>query len=331
MLVCRRGDGSEVSLAEFPLAGQFSSAQAVRAEEMVFSLPDGRSIETLVNATPIHADGTVASVVVTLQDLAQLRELERQRVEFLGMVSHELRAPLSSIKGSATTALQASRVVDPAETRQFFRIIDEQADRMDGLICDLLDAGRIEAGTLSVDPEPSDVAVLVDQARNTFVSGGGRHDVSDRPAAGPASGDGRPPAHRPGAEQPVSPTRRGRLRNGPRLRSRRRTRACTSRSRSATRAGAWHPSCCRNSSASIRGSWPASGSPGPGGRGWASPSARGWWRRMEDASGQRAPGSARGRGSPSRSRWPRRPVASGRRSSKPTPARRAPGARPRAS
>ena len=178
VLVCRRGDGSEFSLAEFPLAGQFSSAQAVRAEEMVFSLPDGRSIETLINATPIHADGAVASVVVTVQDLAQLRELERQRVEFLGMVSHELRAPLSSIKGSATTALRASRVVDPAEARQFFRIIDEQADRMDGLICDLLDVGRIEAGTLSVDPEPSDVAVLVDQARNTFVSGGGRHDVS---------------------------------------------------------------------------------------------------------------------------------------------------------
>ena len=178
VLVCRRGDGQEFSLAEFPLAGQFSSAEAVRAEEMVFSLPDGRSIETLVNATPIHVDGMVASVVVTLQDLAQLRELERQRVEFLGMVSHELRAPLSSIKGSTTTALSASRVVDPAEARQFFRIIDEQADRMDGLICDLLDAGRIEAGTLSVDPEPSDVAVLVDQARNTFVSGGGRHDVT---------------------------------------------------------------------------------------------------------------------------------------------------------
>ena len=60
---------------------------------------------------------------------------------------------------------------------QFFRIIDEQADRMDSLIGDLLDAGRIETGTLSVAPEPSDVAVLVDQARGTFISGGGRHTV----------------------------------------------------------------------------------------------------------------------------------------------------------
>ncbi len=68
-------------------------------------------------------------------------------------------------------------MLDRAEVRQFFRIIDSQADHMDGLISDLLDAGRIEAGTLSVDPEPTEVAALVDGARNTFLSGGGRHAV----------------------------------------------------------------------------------------------------------------------------------------------------------
>ena len=163
---CRRADGREVSLAELPLARQLGSAETVRAEEMVLSVPDGRSVATLVNATPIQAeDGTVASMVVTLQDLAPLEELERLRAEFLGLVSHELRAPLTSIKGSAATALRASRVVNPAEARQFFRIIEEQADHMDGLIGDLLDVGRIEAGTLSVDAEPSDVAALVDRER----------------------------------------------------------------------------------------------------------------------------------------------------------------------
>ena len=83
----------------------------------------------------------------------------------------------ASIKGSAATALRASRLVGPAEVAQFFRIIDEQADRMDSLIGDLLDAGRIDTGTLSVAPEPSEVAALVDQARGTFISGGGRHTV----------------------------------------------------------------------------------------------------------------------------------------------------------
>ena len=61
--------------------------------------------------------------------------------------------------------------------REFFRIVDEQADAMRALIGDLLDVGRIDSGTLSVYPEPTDVADLVDRARNTFLSGGGRHSV----------------------------------------------------------------------------------------------------------------------------------------------------------
>ena len=102
------------------------------------------------------------------QNMAIL-EPERWQAEFLAMVSHELRAPLSSIIGSTTTLLTASPGLAAAETREFLRIIDEQARQMRGLIGDLLDAGRIETGTLSLTPEPVDVAGLVDQARRTFL------------------------------------------------------------------------------------------------------------------------------------------------------------------
>ena len=178
VMTCRFADGREVALDQFPLSRQLSSAETKRAEELVLSVPDGRRVTTLVNSTPIHAaDGAVESVVVTLQDLAPLEELERLRAEFLDMVSHELRAPLTSIKGSAATLLEASSTLDRAEMRAFFRIIAEQADHMRGLISDLLDAGRIDSGTLSVTPEPAEVAVLVDRARNTFLAGGNGHDV----------------------------------------------------------------------------------------------------------------------------------------------------------
>ena len=179
VITYRRADGREIALDQLPLAGALSGGETVRAEEIALSVPDGRSVTTLVNATPIHAeDGAVASVVVTMQDLAPLEELERQRAEFLGMVSHELRVPLTSIKGSTGALLGASRQFAPAETREFIRIVDDQADRMIGLIADLLDAGRIDTGTLSVSPEPSEVAALVDQGRTTFLSGGGRHTVT---------------------------------------------------------------------------------------------------------------------------------------------------------
>ena len=126
----------------------------------------------------------VESVVVTMQDLAPLQQMDRMRAEFLSMVSHELRAPLTSIKGSTATVLGASPVFGAAEMLQFFRIIDEQADHMSGLIADLLDAGRIDSGTLSVVLEPAEVGALVEQARNTFLSSGARHTVRINVAPG---------------------------------------------------------------------------------------------------------------------------------------------------
>ena len=179
ILRLRRMDGSEVSLQESPLAERLSSGRTIRAEEIVIQAPGGRSITTLVNATPIYSDdGTeMVSVVVTLQDMTPMEELERLRAEFLGMVSHELRGPLTSIKGSSTTLLDDSANLNAAEMRQFHRIIDDHADRMRRMISDLLDVAHIETGTLSVSPEPSSVSTLMDQAKTSFVSSGGGNEL----------------------------------------------------------------------------------------------------------------------------------------------------------
>ncbi|MDE0196963.1 MAG: ATP-binding protein, partial [Caldilineaceae bacterium] len=104
--------------------------------------------------------------------MTPLEELERLRAEFMGMVSHELQTPLTTIRGSAHTLLDDAASLNPAEMRQFHRIISEQADRMRSLIRDLLEVAHIETGTLSVAPEPSDTAALVDEARIMFLSAG---------------------------------------------------------------------------------------------------------------------------------------------------------------
>jgi len=172
----RRADGRVVSLREFPVAEALQSGEMLRAEEVVISVPDGRSLTLLLNATPIlSGEGVVESMVVTLQDMAEVRETERLRAEFLAMVSHELRIPLSSIKGSATTILDSVADLDPAVVRQFVRIMRDQADHMNALVSDLLDVARIETGALSVSAEPAEVATLVDRARNAFRSAGGRN------------------------------------------------------------------------------------------------------------------------------------------------------------
>lgn len=178
VLAVRRADGSEIDLGEMSLVQALGVGETVRAEEMVLQVPGGRPVTILVNATPIRSKGGyLESVVVTLQDLTPLEELERLRAEFLAMVSHELTAPLTSIKGSATTLLGAADSLDAAELLQFHRIIDQQADHMQQLLKDLQDVARIETGTLSVAPEAVDAAVLVDQARKASLIGGGRNNI----------------------------------------------------------------------------------------------------------------------------------------------------------
>ena len=184
VLTFKRADGTEVSLEEFPTAQLLSVAKTVRVEEIVISVPDGRSVTTIINSTPIMSpDGTVESVVVTMQDMTPLKEVERLRAEFLAVVSHELRTPLTSIKGSATTILEAVDDLDPAVVRQFVRIIGDQADHMNALVADLLDVARIETGTLPVVPEPAEVALLADRARSAFSSSwdGSRLEIDVEP------------------------------------------------------------------------------------------------------------------------------------------------------
>ena len=127
-LTIRRSDGQETALPELPLARLMSAGETVRAEEMVLLAPGGGSVTVLINATPIISEGgEVETYVVTLQDLTELEELGRLRADFLAKASHELRAPLTSIKGSVVTMRGLGPYLDPAETLHFHRIIEDQA------------------------------------------------------------------------------------------------------------------------------------------------------------------------------------------------------------
>ena len=174
----RRLDGSDIPLDEMPLNRALNKGETVRAEEVVFSLRDGPPITTLCNTTPIYSeDGEIVGAVAVIQDMTPLAEMERLRSEFLGMVSHELRIPLTAIKGSSATVLGSSAPFDDSEMLQFFRIIDEQADRLRDLVSSLLDMTRIETGMFPITPKPTDVVGLVDETKNAFLRGGGRNRI----------------------------------------------------------------------------------------------------------------------------------------------------------
>ena len=176
--IYRRTDGMKYEDQERPLARALDRGEVVRAEEILLNLPDGRTVTTLVNATPIYSDdGKIVSAIAVIQDMTPLEEIERQRNEFLAMVSHELRTPLTTIKGCTGIVLGNFEPLDYSEILQYFRMIDEQSDHLRGLVNNLLDMTRIEAGALSVAPKPTDVKSLVDEAKAAFLRRGALNTV----------------------------------------------------------------------------------------------------------------------------------------------------------
>jgi two-component system phosphate regulon sensor histidine kinase PhoR len=92
-------------------------------------------------------DAEIMGVVATLNDITDLRNVERMKTEFVSSVSHELRTPLTSIKGFIRTLLDDREGYYDRETQmEFYTIIDTECDRLVRLINDLLNVSRIESG-----------------------------------------------------------------------------------------------------------------------------------------------------------------------------------------
>jgi two-component system sensor histidine kinase KdpD len=70
----------------------------------------------------------------------------------LSIISHELRSPLTAIRGETTTLIEYAGQISPAEQLEALRIVDDEAARLDELIGHVLDMSRIESGTLRVEP-----------------------------------------------------------------------------------------------------------------------------------------------------------------------------------
>lgn len=97
-----------------------------------------------VNSAPLKEDdGARLGALIMLNDITHMRRLESLRRDFVANVSHELKTPITSIKGFMETLLDGA-IDNPVDARRFLEIIAKQADRLDAIIEDLLSLSRIE-------------------------------------------------------------------------------------------------------------------------------------------------------------------------------------------
>jgi signal transduction histidine kinase len=89
-----------------------------------------------------------------LQVTRALEEANRLKAELISMLAHEMRTPLTSIKGYSTALLMEEATFSPETQREFLHIVDEECDVLQDLIHDLLESSVIDAGLLKLEPQP---------------------------------------------------------------------------------------------------------------------------------------------------------------------------------
>jgi signal transduction histidine kinase len=106
----------------------------------------------------------ISMLEVEAREAETLRQVDRLKDEFIGTISHELRRPLTSIKGYTASLLLPGSTWDADVQREFLQVIDEEADILAQQITNLLDLARLGSGSLALNCEPLHLRALSEQA-----------------------------------------------------------------------------------------------------------------------------------------------------------------------
>ncbi len=157
----RDRQGNELGLEGSPILQAFAGQRVVN-REVVISARDGQRFDVSVTASCVRsAKGEPVSGILTIRDITREREQEEQRSTFISVISHELQTPIAIIKGYASTLARADATFDAESLRSRLNAIEEEADRLNKLVGNLLYASRIQAGGLQMDIAPLDLARLI--------------------------------------------------------------------------------------------------------------------------------------------------------------------------
>ncbi|MCA1832676.1 MAG: ATP-binding protein [Actinomycetota bacterium] len=129
-------------------------------------------------------EGPIALVLVTARDITEQKEMESMQRDFVSIVSHELRSPLTAIKGFAKTLLQRDGELDASSRRDFLTTVNEQSDRLSRLVEDLLQVSRIDARRLRFERQDFDLAAMVGHLTAQFAIKWGNRSIAVDAGAG---------------------------------------------------------------------------------------------------------------------------------------------------
>jgi PAS domain S-box-containing protein len=170
-----QADGRPFDPDENPLQRTLRTGAATRVERALYRRPDGRELPVVYEVRAMWQHGRIVGAVVSFSDiterlaaeaardaaLTEARRLAQVRTEFLANMSHEIRTPLNAVLGLAEIGARGDRDRAPEEA---FRMILDAGQVLLGVVNDILDFAKIEAGKLRVESQLFDLGPVIDRA-----------------------------------------------------------------------------------------------------------------------------------------------------------------------
>ena len=155
-------DGRPAAPDQLPIASAMAAGEVATGTELIVRQADNQEVPVLASAAPLlAADGGVAAVVGIFQDIRALKTAERLRQEFVSVISHELRSPLTPIRGFAQlVARDLEREGGHATQIGLLRSLSAQVDRLTRVVDDLLDVSSLRSGRLEIERSETDLVAL---------------------------------------------------------------------------------------------------------------------------------------------------------------------------
>lgn len=147
-------DGALLALEDYPSRRALRGETTRHAQLLMLRL-DGTKFPVFVQADPLRdANGEITQAVVVFQDITRLREAEQLKDDFLSLISHEFRTPLTAINGGATLLADAGDAIDSETRTELLQDIVSESKKLDQMLSNMLSVAAIMAGRLTPLAEP---------------------------------------------------------------------------------------------------------------------------------------------------------------------------------
>ncbi|MDP9264562.1 MAG: ATP-binding protein [Chloroflexota bacterium] len=180
-------EGAGLSPDLLPVARSLRGDVVHGEQQLAREIHSGRDIALLVSSAPLRGtDESIIGAVTVFQDISAIKDLERERIDFFAMASHEIKTPITTIRGQVQLALRrAQRGRPTAEILESLHRADEQTSRMISLIEELLDLSRLQTAQLDIRLVRVDLVSAIREAVARIAPTSEQHEVRARLAGTP--------------------------------------------------------------------------------------------------------------------------------------------------